>query len=97
MGRTRIQHTRRLYRVQYRHNRYRVSSARLDEIPEFGTARQLAYVLGLVPSVVYRWIDAGLPAERAGRGPYRLQRTDVIEWMQAQGFVRDRRARGEYD
>ena len=98
MGRKRIRHTMRQYRIRYHLNRYRVTDARLAELPSEGTARQMAFVLGVSTFVVYHWINAkGLVAERDGRGPYLIRRANLVEFFRAMDFLRDPTHRGDYD
>lgn len=98
MGRRKLVHTKRLYLIRYLHGRYRATHARIDELPERGTARQIAFILGVNPAVVYRWITVlALSAERHGRGPYLILRDDLVGFLRGQGFLRERLVRGEYD
>ena len=98
MGRKRLIHTKRLYKVKYHRAHYKASEARIAELPERGTARQVAFVLGVSTFVVYYWIKAyGLPAVRRGAGPWWIGRDDLISWMRAQGFLREDVVRGVYD
>lgn len=98
MGRKRIRHTKRPYKIRYRRDRYRASSARIAELPECGTARQVAFILGVSPSVVYSWIEtAGFPVYRRGGGPWWIYKDNLMPWMREQGFLREDVVRGVYD
>jgi predicted DNA-binding transcriptional regulator AlpA len=98
VGRKQLIHTKRPYKIRYRRDRYRASSARIAELPERGTARQVAFVLGVSPAVVYGWIDTGeFPVWRRGRGPWWIGSEDLVTWMRAQGFLHEDVIRGVYD
>jgi len=90
MGRKHLVHTKRKYRIKFRAKHYRVSDARVAELPESGTARQYAVILGLDPMRMHRWIyQKGLPATKASGGqtaPWTIQKASFIDWLYSVGY-----------
>ena len=98
MGRKKLKHTKRKYRIKYSQNRYLVTEARVNELPERGSARQMAIVLGVSPFVLYGWIKDGLVvSRRCEQGPYCVLKEDLVWFLVLNGIFRKQRERGEYD
>lgn len=98
MGRKKLKHTNRKYRIKYSQNRYLVTEARVNELPERGSARQMAIVLGVSPFVLYSWIKGGLVvSRRCEHGPYCVFKSDLVWFLSVNGIFREKRVRGEYD
>lgn len=58
---------------------------------EVVSARRWAKIAGVRPQTVEEWIAAGLPAERAGNGPWQIRTALALRWHEDQ--ARDAAAR----
>lgn len=55
---------------------------KLVDLPEFARAREVAALLGLSRSEVYRMIDSGeLPSTRVSETGVRIPKAELIEWL----------------
>ena len=62
------------------------ASERIERLPEYGSTREVAEVLGVSSRLLGYWIaKRGLTAVRDSRGVYRLKRTAITAWLISQG------------
>jgi excisionase family DNA binding protein len=65
-------------REPHRTNKPHTPRTRRNSADDFVTVREAAGTLGVSPSTVWRWVDAGkLPASRVGPRAIRIRRSDV--------------------
>jgi excisionase family DNA binding protein len=62
----------------------RPNAVTLAELPEYARVAQVAELLGLSRSELYRMVEAGeMPATRVGETAVRIPKTELLAWLRA--------------